>query len=93
MRLDTVCRCLELTLLGVRDLLLNLAGETSYLPAMRRREECFEVVDDAVRAALEEISDPAWTAARVAAAGVESGNGKLRGADDDDCKEEELGVG
>lgn len=70
--LDAVCRCLEQTILGMRNRLLNLPGETAYMLAMRRQEECFEIVDDAVRAALEEIADPAWTAARVAAAGVES---------------------
>ncbi|WP_194471196.1 hypothetical protein [Bradyrhizobium sp. CCBAU 51753] len=48
-QLDTICRSLEQTLLGVRDRLLNPAGETSYLLAMRRREECFEVVNDAIR--------------------------------------------
>jgi hypothetical protein len=88
-QLDPIQRCLEQCLLGMRNRLLNLPGETAYMLAMRPQAECFEIVNDAVRAALEEIADPAWTAARVAAAGIESKNGEVHRRDDDDSEEED----
>jgi hypothetical protein len=71
-QLALVRRDLERMLLVVRNRLLNVAGEIAYLIAMRPQAECYEVVDDALRAALEEIADPAGAAARAAAAGIES---------------------
>lgn len=59
-------------LLSIRDGLLGLPGTTAYMLAMRPQAECYEVLDDAVRAALEEIADPAFAATGAAAAGVES---------------------
>lgn len=88
--LESVCRCLEQTLLGLRSRLLNLPGETAYLLATRRQEECFQVVDDAVRAALEEIADPAWTAARMTAAGIVSKIDETHIGDHDDKEENEI---
>src|SRR4051795_4561003 len=61
-QLHLICRCLEQTLLGMRNRLLNLPGETAYLLALRPQAECYELMNDAVRAALEELADPAWTA-------------------------------
>lgn len=58
----------------MRDRLLSLPGETAYMLAMRPQAECFEILDNAVRAALEEIADPAGAAARAAA---ESKNGEV----------------
>jgi ribosomal protein L12E/L44/L45/RPP1/RPP2 len=88
-RLAVVQRYLEQMLLGMRDRLLNLPGETAYMLAMRPQTECFELLDNAVRAALEEIADPAGAAARAAAAGVESKNGEVHGKDDNDSEEED----
>ncbi|UVO34513.1 hypothetical protein KUL72_23935 [Bradyrhizobium arachidis] len=82
-QLDLICRCLIQTLSGMRDRLLNLAGETSHLIAMRPQAECYGIVDDAVRAALEEIADPAWTASRMTAAGIVSEIGGHQGDNDD----------
>jgi hypothetical protein len=73
----------------MRDRLLNLPGETAYMLAMRPQAECFEILDDAVRAALEEIADPAGAAARAAAAGVETKNGEVHRRDDNDSEEED----
>lgn len=87
--LEPVRRYLEQILLGMRNRLLNLPGEMAYMLAMRPQEECFELVDDAVRAALEEIADPAWTAARIAAAGIVSKIGDHK-ADHDDKEENEI---
>ncbi|MGY8634614.1 hypothetical protein RAD15_19250 [Bradyrhizobium sp. 14AA] len=81
--LDSVRRYLEQILLAMRNRLLNLPGETAYLLAMRRQEECFELVEDAVRAALEEIADPAWAAGRIAAAGIVSKGVKVDDKEDD----------
>lgn len=86
-QLDLICRCLEQTLLGIRNRLLNLAGETAYLLALRPQAECYEIVDEAVRAALEEIADPAWTAAQVASAGVVSKGVKIDVKEEDDVAE------
>ena len=80
--LALVQRCLELDLVAIRNRLLNLPGEVAYLLAMRRQEECYTVLDDAVRAALEEIADPAWVAARIAAAGIEGKISQVQGKDD-----------
>jgi len=71
-QLALVRRYVEQMLLGIRDRLLGLPGATAYMLAMRPQTECFQVLDDAVRAALEEIADPAFAAAGAAAAGVES---------------------
>ena len=71
-QLALVRRYVEQMLLGIRDRLLGLPGATAYMLAMRPQTECFQVLDDAVRAALEEIADPAFAAAHAAAAGVES---------------------
>jgi hypothetical protein len=87
-RLAVVQRYLEQMLLGMRDRLLNLPGETAYMLAMRPQAECFEILDDAVRAALEEIADPAGAAARAAAAGVECKTGEALGSDEDDGEDE-----
>lgn len=54
---------------------------------MRPQAEYFEVVEDAVRGALEEIADPAWAAAQAVAGGVVSKKGELRGRDEDDGEE------
>lgn len=88
--LESVCRCLKQTLIGMRNRLLNLPGETAYLLAMRRQEECFQVVDDAVRAALEEIADPAWAAARITAGGIVSKIDETHKGDHDDKEENEI---
>ena len=88
-RLAVVRRYLEQMLLGMRDRLLNLPGETAYMLAMRPQTECFELLDNAVRAALEEIADPAGAAARAAAAGVGRKNGEVHGKDDNDSEEED----
>ncbi len=88
-QLGLVRRCLEQMLLGVRNRLLNLPGETAYMLAMRPQSECFKIVDDAVRAALEEIADPAWAAARAAAAGVEGKNCEAHRRDDNDSEKED----
>jgi hypothetical protein len=71
-------------LLVVRNRLLNVAGEIAHLIAMRPQTECYEVVDDAVRAALEEIADPAGAAARAAAAGIKSKSVEDNRREDDD---------
>ncbi|MGX9429730.1 MULTISPECIES: hypothetical protein [Bradyrhizobium] len=88
-QLALVRRDLERMLLGVRNRLLNLPGETAYALAMRPQAECYEVLDDAVRAALEEIADPAGAAARAAAAGVESKNDVVNRREKDDSEEED----
>jgi Arc/MetJ family transcription regulator len=53
--------------------------------------ECYEILDDAVRAALEEIADPAFAATRAAAAGVESKNSEVHRRDDDEDEEKDCG--
>ena len=84
-RLATVRRYLEGVLLAMRDRLLGLPGEAAYAVAMRPQQECYQILDDFVRAKLEEIADPAGTAARAAAAGVESKTDELyRNVDDDE---------
>jgi hypothetical protein len=88
-RLAVVQRYVEQMLLGVRNRLLSLPGGTAFMLAMRPQAECFEILDDAVRAALEEIADPAGAAARAAAAGVESKNGEVHRRDDNDNEEED----
>jgi phage terminase Nu1 subunit (DNA packaging protein) len=86
-QLALIRRFLEQMLLGMRNRLLNLPGETAFMLAMRPQAECYEIVDDAVRAALEEIADPAGAAARAAAAGVESKVDEVHRRDDDDSEE------
>jgi hypothetical protein len=88
-QLAPVRRYLEQMILRMRNRLLNLPGETAYMLAMRPQTECYEVLDDAVRAALEEISDPAGAAARATAAGVESKKGEVHRRDDNDSEEED----
>ena len=88
-QLGLIRRHLEQMFLGVRNRLLNLPGETAYMVAMRPQAECFEIVNDAVRAALDEISDPAWAAERVANAGVESKDDEVHRGDDNDSEEDE----
>jgi phage terminase Nu1 subunit (DNA packaging protein) len=88
-RLAVVRRYLEQMLLGLRNRLLNLPGETAHMLAMRPQAECFEILDDAVRAALEEIADHAGAAARAAAAGVESKNGEGHRRDDNESEEDD----
>jgi hypothetical protein len=88
-RLAVVRRYLEQMLLGIRNRLLNLPGETAYMLAMRPQAECFELLDDAVRAALEEIAEPAGAAARAAAAGIECNNGEAHRKDDNDSEAED----
>jgi phage terminase Nu1 subunit (DNA packaging protein) len=88
-RLATVRRYLEQRLLELRDRLLGLPGEAAYQLAMRPQQEVFEILDDMVRAKLEELADPAGTAARAAAAGVESNNGEAHRSDEDDDQDEE----
>jgi phage terminase Nu1 subunit (DNA packaging protein) len=83
-QLALVRRDLERMLLVVRNRLLNVAGEIAHLIAMRPQTECYEVVDDAVRAALEEIADPAGAAARAAAAGIKSKSVEDNRREDDD---------
>jgi hypothetical protein len=89
-RLATVQRFLEGALLAMRDRLLGLPGEAAYALAMRPQQECFEILDDFVRAKLEEIADPAGTAARAAAAGVESKTDEPYRSVDDDEDEDAL---
>jgi phage terminase Nu1 subunit (DNA packaging protein) len=84
-----VRRDLERILLVVRNQLLNLPGGTAYALAMRPQAECYEVLDDAVRAALEEIADPAGAAARAVAAGIKSKNVEVNRRKDDDSEEED----
>jgi hypothetical protein len=86
-RVATVQRFLEGALLAFRNRVLNLPGEAAYALAMRSQDECFEILDSIVRDKLEELADPAGTAARAAAAGVES-NGEPHRNDADDIKEE-----
>jgi hypothetical protein len=88
-RLAVVRRYLEQMLLGMRNRLLNLPGETAYMLAMRPQAECFEVLDDAVRAALEEIADPAGTASRAAEAGIETNDGQVHRRENDGDQDEE----
>jgi hypothetical protein len=88
-RLATVRRYLEQKLLELRDRLLGLPGEAAFALAMRPQQECFEILDNLVRAKLEEISDPVGTASRAAAAGVESNNGEAHRSDEDDDQDEE----
>ncbi|MEH2480640.1 histone H3/H4 [Nitrobacteraceae bacterium AZCC 2146] len=92
-RLALVRRYLEVMLLNIRTRLLNLAGETAHMIAMRPQAECFEVLNDAVRAALEEIADPAFAAASAADAGVESKYREVHRRDDDEGEEEDYGPG
>jgi hypothetical protein len=87
-RLATVRRYLEQKLIELRDRLLGLPGEAAYALAMRPQQEVFEILDDMVRAKLEEISDPTGTASRAAAAGVESNNGEAQGSDEDDDQDQ-----
>lgn len=54
---------------------------------MRSQEECFEILDSIVRAKLEELADPAGTAARAAVAGVESKDGQATHRSDDSDSE------
>jgi hypothetical protein len=87
-RLAVVQRYLEHMILGMRNRLLNLPGATAYMLAMRPQAECFEILDEAVRVALEEIADPAGAAARAAAAGLEINPGQTHRSDSDDGKDE-----
>jgi hypothetical protein len=68
----SITRFLEGLLLSVRDQLLGLPGETAYALAMQPQEECFRILDDAIRSKLEEISDPK-TPERAVEAGIENG--------------------
>jgi hypothetical protein len=89
-RLSLVRRHLEQTLMVVRDRLLNLPGEIAYMLALRSQPECFKIVDGAVRAALEEIADPAGAAARAADAGTETDNAQANRSDRDESQDEKL---
>jgi hypothetical protein len=86
-RLDSVRRFLEHALLNFRNQALGLPGEVAFLLAGRTQQECFEVLDEAVRAKLEELADDGF-AARAAAAGVESKSDELNRSDDDGEKED-----
>jgi hypothetical protein len=70
--MPTIVRHLENMFLSMRDQLLGLPGETAYALAMQPQEECFRVLDDAIRSKLEELSDPN-APARAAEAGVDNG--------------------
>jgi hypothetical protein len=87
--LALIRRFLEDMFLDIRNRLLNLAGATAYLLAMRPQMECYEVVDDAVRAALEEIADPAAAAARAAAAGIKHDDSSTHRSEGNDSKNED----
>lgn len=88
-RLATVGRYLEQKLIELRDRLLGLPGEAAYALAMRPQEECFQILDDFVRAKLEEIADPAGTAARAANSGVESEIDEPYRGEDNDSEDED----
>jgi len=92
-RLATVQRCLEGMIVAFRDRALGLPGEAAYALAMRSQEECFQILDDFVRAKLEELADPAGTAARAAAAGIESNNGEAQRKDSNDSEDENYAPG
>ena len=92
-RLATVQRCLEAMLGAFRERALGLPGEAAYALAMRSQEECFQILDDFVRAKLEELADPAGTAARAAAAGIESNNGEAQRKDSNDSEDENYAPG
>jgi hypothetical protein len=88
-RLSAVQRFLEGALLGFRSRALGLPGEVADQLAMRSREECFRILDDAIRSKLEELSEDGF-AARAAEAGVESENGELNnGSNDNDGNNED----
>ena len=62
-----VRRFLEYLLLDVRNLLLNLPGEVSFLLALREQTEVYETLDAKIREKLEAIADPKAVAARATA--------------------------
>jgi hypothetical protein len=72
----------------MRDRLLNLPGELSYLLAGRPQQEVFGTLDSAVRETLEEIASPEF-AARVAAAGLAAATDKPQHGEDADVETEE----
>ena len=84
-RLAHVQRFLEGAFLAFRERVLGLPGEIAFALAMRPQQEVFEILDDAVRAKLEELAHPAGTAACGAAAGLE---GVAHKSDHDDSEDE-----
>jgi hypothetical protein len=89
-RIAPMVRFLQAVLVGMRNRLLSLPGETAFQLAMRPQEEVFEVLNRAVRDKLEEIADPASAAADAAAAGLADAAAEIApqaavsGGDDDD---------
>jgi phage terminase Nu1 subunit (DNA packaging protein) len=67
-----VRRFLEYLLLDVRNLLLNLPGEASFLLAHREQTEVYDTLDAMIREKLERIADPKAAAARATAAAVKA---------------------
>ena len=83
-RLATVKKVLEYMLIGFRSRALNLPGQLAFMLAMRPQTEVFEILDNAVRETLDELSDPRGAAARAAAAGIERKGNEAHRSDDDD---------
>jgi phage terminase Nu1 subunit (DNA packaging protein) len=67
-----VRRFLEYLLLDVRNLLLNLPGEASFLLANREQAEVYETLDVMIREKLEGIADPKAAAGRATAAAIKA---------------------
>jgi hypothetical protein len=87
-RLVSVRRALEGMLISMRDRLLGLPGEASFMLAMRPQQEVFEILDGMVRDKLEELADPDGFAARAAAAGIEGESGEAHRSDNDGSEDD-----
>ena len=73
MRVAPMKRFLENVLIACRNRLLNLAGECAFALAMLPQEQVYEILDQAVRDKLEELTDPKNAAADAVAAGLGDG--------------------
>jgi phage terminase Nu1 subunit (DNA packaging protein) len=84
-----VRRFVEFLLLDIRNLLLNMPGEVSFLLANREQTEVHETLDAIVREKLEAIADPKAAAARATAAAIKAKHVELndQGTEDHDDHE------
>lgn len=73
--MPSIVRFLQCGLVAMRDHLLGLPGEIAFMLAMQTQEECYQILDDAIRSKLEELADPNFPI-RAAAAGLDDADGR-----------------
>lgn len=84
-QVEPIMRFVGVILLAMRERLLGLPGQYAYMLSMQPQEQCFRILDDAVRDKLNELADPRAAAADAIAAGFADIGAELQNiADRDD---------